>query len=484
MSSPLSQLKPASVVPANAAIPKYAVWFNQIRGIDGSWPASLKLDLMKISDEIKLYDQAFSPMAKRNVAMSIVDRLDAFGKAWKRAYGIAPLPKLLTDLDAAARKEADASSGHKYDYVSCIGYGVKTGKFDEHLFKASWTGSKWQYNGLVEYGGASSDKVDYLARCITMRQVIDTAYTQYKGAHGSNPNDAKTLKIFMAPEFYFRGRQGAYDIALVTEIFDNLRNYTQDPRFQDWLFVFGTVIGASFDDRLVCRNCGKSGASQFMRTGLNQYTCTGCPPGSVTERRLGARIDNVALIQKGGESDFKNAHVIEKEYVSHIDFRRYASSHTLKEGGKATGFSNAAILNPWNKDRRIEIMGQNLRALPVPGSRDLGGSPSKFTDERMGGSIFTIDGIKFGLEICLDHLNAKIPTGSGIQVQLVPSAGAHLKQLVCVSNGIGFNVDGLKADSDMQVNTTGAPTKPPAVSGSAPGGGSIKIYGPQAIPYA
>jgi len=483
MSGPLSQLRPASVIPANAAIPKYAVWYNQIRGIDSSWPAGLKLDLMKISEEIKLYDQAFSPMAKRNVAMSIVDRLDAFTKAWKRAYGIAPLPKLLVDLGEAARKEAGADSGHKYDFVSCVGYGVKTGKFDEHLFKASWTGSKWQYNGLVQYAGASTDKVDYLARCITLRQAIDVAYSQYVAAHGSNPNDAKTLKIFMAPEFFFRGRQGAYDISLVSEIFDNLRSFTEDARFKDWLFVFGTVIGASFDDRLVCRNCGKSGARQFVRTGLNQYTCTGCPPDSVTERRLGARIDNVALIQKGGESDFKNAHVIEKEYVSHIDFRRYASSHAMKEGAKATGYGNAAILNAWNKDRRIDIMGQNLRALPVPGSRDVGGSPSKFTDERMGGSIFTIDGIKFGLEICLDHLNGKIPPGSGIQIQLVPSAGAHIKQLVCVSNGIGFNVDGLKADCDMQVNTVGTPTKATPVSNAAPGGGSIKIFAPQLIPY-
>ena len=484
MSGPLSQLKPSSVVPANAAIPKYAVWYNQIRGIDSSWPASLKLDLMKISEEIKLYDQAFSPMAKRNVAMSIVDRLDAFAKAWKRAYGIAPLPKLLTDLAEAARKEAGADSGHKYDYISCVGYGVKTGKFEQGLFLASWTGSEWRHGGWVQYGGASGDKVDCLARCVTLRQAISVAHSQYTAAHGSHPNDAKTLKIFMAPEFFFRGRQGAYDISLVSEIFDNLRAFTQDARFKDWLFVFGTVIGASFEDRLVCRNCGKSGAQQFVRTGLNQYTCRGCPPGSVTERRLGARIDNVALIQKGGEDDFKNAHVIEKEYVSHIDFRRYITEHAVKQGLKHTGDDDTAIPKPWGQDRRIEIMGQALRALPTPGSRDVGGSTSKFTDERMGGSIFTIDGIKFGLEICLDHLNARIPLGSGIQIQLVPSAGASIKQLTCVSGGIGFNVDGLKADCDMQVNTTGTPTKPTPVSNSAPGGGTIKIFPPQAIPYS
>lgn len=476
MSGVLSQLM--------SEIPRYVVWLNQIRGVDGSWPTSLKLDLIKISNEIKLYDQAFSPMAKRNVAMSIVDRLDAFTKAWKRAYGIAPLPKPLVDLAEAARKEAGADSGHKYDYVSCVGYCVKTGKFDAHHFEASWNGTRWKRYGLVEYSGDSIDTVDYLARCVTLRQAIDAAYNQYSGAHGSNPNDAKTLKIFMAPEFYFRGLQGAYDISLVSKIFDNLRTFTQDERFKDWLFVFGTVIGASFDDRLECRNCGKSGASQFVRTGLRQYACTGCPPDSVGEKRLGARIDNVALIQKGGESDVKNAHVIEKEYVSFIDFRRYASRYALRRGAEKTSRANTAILKDWDEDRRIKIMGRRHRALAVPGSRDVGGgNPSRFTDERMGGSIFTIDGIKFGLEICLDHLNGKIPPGTGIQIQLVPSAGAYLKQLVCVTDGIGFNVDGQGADSDVQVNSSGALTKPPSISASVSVGGSIKIFAPQMIPY-
>lgn len=485
MSGPLSQLKPVSNVPANAAIPKYAVWFYQIRDLDRTWPTNLKGSLRAITDEVKLYDQAFSPMAKRNVAMSIVGRIGEFQALWKRAYAFAPLPPLLAELDAAARKEAAASvSGHKYDYVSCVGYGVKTGKFDEHLFSASWSGTDWKFNGLVAYAGAPADKVDYLTKCLTLRNVIDSAYSQYQAAHGSSPNDARTLKIFMAPEFFFRGRKGAYETGCISDIFDNLRTFTSDPKYKDWLFVFGTAIGASFDDRLVCRNCGKSGASQFVRTGPNQFSCAGCPPNSVTERRLGARIDNVALIQKGGEDDFKNAHVVEKEYVSHIDFRRYASSHALKLGETATGFSNAAIMKGWGSDRRIEIMGGNYRALPVPGSRDVGGSASKFTDERMGGSIFTIDGIKFGLEICLDHLKGRIPTGTGIQVQLVPSAGASLKQLTCVANGIGFNVDGLSANCDVQVNASGGATKVTAVTGSAPGGGSIKIFPPQALPYS
>ncbi|HEX2888501.1 hypothetical protein [Vineibacter terrae] len=486
MSGPLSTLKPVSRTPANAEIPRYSVWLEQVRGIGKDWPSALTGALLKINEEVKLHDQAFSPMAKRNVAMSIVERINDFKAAWKRAYAIAPLPKPLADLEAAARTQAEMIvSGHKYDYVSCIGYGVTTGKFDAHRFKATWTGTKYEYNGLVEYAGASTDAADSLARCAALRQAIDDAHTQYQAAHGADKNDAKTLKIFMAPEFFFRGLNGAYDISRVSDIFTNLRTHTSDAKFKDWLFVFGTVIGASFDDRLFCKSCGKTGAKSFVRTGPKTFECTGCPPGSVAEGRLGARIDNVALIQKGGESDFKNSYVIEKEYVSHIDFRRYASPQMLKDGKKKTGYDGVAILKDWDDDRRIELMGRAVKVLPVPGSRDVGGgTSSKFSDERMGGSIFTIDGIKFGLEICLDHLNAKIPAGTGIQIQLVPSAGAYLNKLTCITNGIGFNVDGLSAKCDLQVNSSGTPTKLTATSGAGPGGGTIEIFAPQAIPYS
>jgi hypothetical protein len=297
----------------------------------------------------------------------------------------------------------------------------------------------------------------------------------------------------MAPEFYFRGFYGAYDIGLVPKIFSDLRQFTADAKFNDWLFVFGTVIGASFDDRLVCRDCGKSGAGQFQRTGPKQFICPGCSADSVTERRLGARIDNVALIQKGGESDDKNAYVVTKEYVSHVDFRRTVTSQALKEGEKKTGYPKTASLNLWDADRRIELMQQQVPVMPVPGSRDVGGggsvSPSKFADERMGGSLFTIDGIKFGMEICLDHLNARLAPGSGVQVQLVPSGGAHLKQFACVRDGIAFNVDGAASGKcDVRVNNSGGDPKnslaPAVKSVAVKSGGEIMLYEPKALPYS
>lgn len=63
--------------------------------------------------------------------------------------------------------------------------------------------------------------------------------------HASN-----VLKIFMLPEFFFRGPNGAYSLSdldeggLLITLADYLYDFVKDPAYEDWLFVFGTVIMA------------------------------------------------------------------------------------------------------------------------------------------------------------------------------------------------------------------------------------------------
>jgi hypothetical protein len=460
-------------------IPKNSVWLGRTKILRQGWSPQLLQLLDKINSEVLAYDQAFSPMAKRNIAVALQERIADFEKAWKKAY-VVPLPQALVELRTAALEQSAgvSISAHMYDFVSCIAYKVGTAKFNASLFTTESANPK-KLGGIVEYTGKTADLADSALRRARMKSAINEAYQLHLSRHHSDPNDAKTLKIFMAPEFFFRGIKGAYDISLVSEIFSDLRAFTKDVKFKDWLFVFGTVIAASFDDRLVCQKCGKSGAKQFQRIGVGQYSCPGCT-GSVTEERLGA------LIQKGAEGD---CYVVEKEYVSHIDFQRHVTKSGLKRGNIATGYDNVAILKDWNADRRINLAGDVVRALPAPGSRDVGGSASKFTDERMGGSIFTIDGIKFGLEICLDHLYSRISPSAGIQIQLVPSAGAFLQQFACVPGGIAFNVDGAgHGTCIVRINDSGAKPASSATlsesSSGVPGGGDVVVYAPHPIPWA
>lgn len=210
----------------------------------------LKPLLEKISLEVETYGKAFTPMAKRNVALAIQERIADFEKEWKRQVPF-PLPKPLVDLRLAAQEEAAADiSVHKYNYASCIAYKVGTAAIDTELFRANWSApkNKWESVGLVKYTGHApvepanhpeslaaryarllqADQLDQGQRRARMEEAIAKAYELYQSRHGTDPDDSKTLKIFMAPEFFYRGINGAYDISLVSEIFLGLRGFTKD----------------------------------------------------------------------------------------------------------------------------------------------------------------------------------------------------------------------------------------------------------------
>jgi hypothetical protein len=137
--------------------------------------------------------------------------------------------------------------------------------------------------------------------------------------------------------------------------------------------------------------------------------------------------------------------LVYKEYVSPIDFIGPYSG-----GGwhKKTGAGRMAIL----ADLRSLI-------LPTEGSRDLlAASPSPVDELNKsglgGGSVFLMDGITFGLEVCLDHAmsrlynfyNAPVPPAGTpkVQVHLIPSWGMSIDQgdRCGVINTPIFNTDG------------------------------------------
>ncbi|MGE4047696.1 MAG: hypothetical protein AB7F35_22745, partial [Acetobacteraceae bacterium] len=374
----------------------------------------------------------------------------------------------------------------KYHEAVCIAYAVATGQFDPSVLVKRYDGKI--VRNIVDYGVSVQDGAALMQLCTKMKDAIASAYNFYTRNHVVGPDD-NALKIFMAPEFFFRGSSGAYDMETAAKILPNLRLETQKPKYKDWLFVLGTAIAATFIEETRCPACGASG-SALRKAGPDQYICGPCGTSPVRPTRIGAMIDNVALIQKGGEADDKNACIVQKEYVSHIDFRRAlppAPPPVPPRPGHAPRKPFAFTLPDWSSNaphaRDIEIRGAKLPAFPPTGSRDkLSPGASKFQDERMGGSIFTIDGITFGLEICLDHLNNRLKGAEGVQIQLVPSAGASLKQLACIPKGLAFNVDGLSGGKcDMRVNE-GTRASQPYTAYPMNGGGRIGLY--QAVPIA
>jgi hypothetical protein len=99
------------------------------------------------------------------------------------------------------------------------------------------------------YLGDKDPIKDVQRRMQIMKDAVEKAYTQAS-------HDPTVLKIFVAPEFFWRGLQGSYTHGSLDTIFSNLCNgpvcailrgledLVQDARFEDWFFLFGTVIAS------------------------------------------------------------------------------------------------------------------------------------------------------------------------------------------------------------------------------------------------
>ncbi|MYN16811.1 hypothetical protein GTP81_08605 [Rugamonas sp. FT107W] len=88
------------------------------------------------------------------------------------------------------------------------------------------------------YLGHPDPAVDIAQRCDVMKAAIQTAVN-----HMSCDPSPDTLKVFVAPEFFFRGARGAYPVDQLDKVLETLRAETNQPKYVDWLFVFGTAIG-------------------------------------------------------------------------------------------------------------------------------------------------------------------------------------------------------------------------------------------------
>jgi hypothetical protein len=201
------------------------------------------------------------------------------------------------------------------------------------------------------------------------------------------------------------------------------------PIYKDRLFVLGTVIALTQNTEKKCKSC-QAGLEEKDVKGAKKLVCKGNASHVLEDKVLSATVDNVAFVCKE-----KEVHTVSKELVSHIDFVTRTDS-----------VSGAQV-----KDE-VTVRGATTkveRHAQPSGYEAASAAPTSFTDERMGGSIFTIDGITFGLEVCLDHAaSTKSPSAgrldhaANIQVQLIPSAGMWIQQFRTVKDGIVFNVDG------------------------------------------
>jgi hypothetical protein len=326
------------------------------------------------------------------------------------------------------------STQSKYKKVQGIGFQIYTGGAPAFLTSGSSSNNNTKNNeddtvvnpecvGLSSYGqvvGEYAPKIqcyignenamdDVQKRLEIMTQAVERAYEQVTSAStitstGHDDDNPETLKIFIAPEFYWRGIDGAYvfqeeapddpDVCgPVCHILQGLEGIAAQKRFENWLFVFGSVI-----------------ASEKL------------PPVTRKEDK-GSQYDmlfyNFAPLYKGYDPAKTSHHgkrfIIPKRYVSSSDFlspRRHAKNATLfKEllGGAShlasakrdaeannanTTKKDSVVFNPFDFNRK-----RHDYDMWIDYKEELDGLGYAMIEY----DWIMMDGLSLSVEICFDH---------------------------------------------------------------------------------
>ena len=234
-----------------------------------------------------------------------------------------------------------------------------------------------QHTGILDnfeascYLGKENIVDDVTGRVAIMEAAVERAY------QASNKRD-DTLKIFVAPEFYWRGRKGAYPAASIFEsenetfnaldqIGRALDNIVQQERFQHWLFVFGTAVAVAEETLLEHRNA-KTVYFNFAPV------FRGFDPKKTSS--TGMRL------------------LVPKRYISTIDFLSDArfSSKSLIPNPFDHEYDNLYDNAMWNNLRKRLAAGVNGTLVQSKGRGFA----------LVENAWFIMNGITFSLEICVD----------------------------------------------------------------------------------
>ena len=311
------------------------------------------------------------------------------------------------------------------------------------------------------YPGLANHARDLELRCKIMMDAIENA--------ASSPHvKSNSLKIFVAPEFFFRGgRDGAYDLELISGINGYFDQFLASPKYKNWIFFLGTAIGG----------IGLGGGE--------------------------AEIFNICLIRKGGiriartlgageslADGEKDSLLIYKEFVSAIDFfgayfgdKRFmtgpqagqanlaqrqvklqATAGSRDDMGQGKAISpnihgQTRIIRPsLTKQQIIETQYLQNRISKAVRDAQMQGQAYTISEDSAtglgGGSVFDMHGHRFVVEICLDHaqrraqeINVKEPT-----FHIITSCGMTPVYTMVREGGFFFLVDGIEDNPMTRVH--------------------------------
>jgi hypothetical protein len=299
---------------------------------------------------------------------------------------------------------------------------------------------------IGRYVGLDDPREDIEARFRLVAAAADQAYDLAEETR----DDPSVLHVFVIPEFFFRGKTGAYNSSPDHDLLNYgaklARDLADQPKFVNWLFAFGTVLygdptGAEADDK---RKKAAAARDDLIQAIVRAYEAA--PSGETKDFVFDllsqatefaqshplAVVRNSCYIYKQKCPEWPMGLHVKKRFVSHEDF----------------------VISYYSPDAYTEM---NV-AYPYV-NESLGEIKKEATDSR---SIFCMDGITFAVEICLDHRRGRLravrredeESRVPVDIQLVPSCGMQIQQpsVVAKAGGLVFNCDGQYSDRDSKAN--------------------------------
>lgn len=294
-----------------------------------------------------------------------------------------------------------------------------------------------------KYVGFDDPEKDIAARF----RLVQAAAEQVYDLSTETRDDQTVLHIFVCPEFFFRGPNGAYqtDPTLRDFVAQLARDLADRPKFANWMFVFGTLLVASSETAASSETRQKAKLrDDLVQAIVRSYDAASDDEtkdfvfGLLTQATEFAQshplvqVHNRCFVYKQNSFEWPHGLCIEKRFVSHEDF---VISYYSPDA-----YSEMSVAYPYVDESFGEIK-------------------KEVFDSK---SIFTLDGITFAVEICLDHRRGRLrqvrqedeASRVPIDVHLVVSCGMQIQQpsVVAKAGGIVFNCDGQYSKRDTKAS--------------------------------
>jgi hypothetical protein len=319
-----------------------------------------------------------------------------------------------------------------YLKIQFIGYAIST--LPKNIFKIEQEYETGEYLGLPN----SIEDID--ARMVLLKKAIETAQDRVEemGDHQHS-----TLKVFVVPEFYFRGANGAYTDGLrVDKVFamdskekwDDHLGYIEselikiidNEKYGDWLFIVGTVLVCKEDPGKSCPKPEIEKEVQLKSNVIDSYLKVW-------------RENNIGADDEGWFELLKNIMNLCNSTSQNI----VNNTCLCLQGGKFRQGAKRLAVRVNKQYKSMEDFILNRSTSSLRGYQEHTVSYGDIQDQT---DTFDIDEIKFGVEICLDHRRERLREEghNDLDVQVITSCGMQIiKDSVCVkSGGLIFNCDG------------------------------------------